>query len=157
MKRLIFIVFSLLVVTGCTNDPQVIEKTALQQKHEKIHIPPNKSLLYIVRPARIAASGQHYKININGKHIAVMETGTYFPYLIPSGTVDISAESKPSILNFGLALAFMAKPKLTLTALQGKTYFINVGVAFSGGPTLTHISQEDGEPLVHKARKIKTD
>ena len=113
-----------------------------------------KEVIYFVRPAKVAASGQHYIINIQGKPVAVMETGTYFPYLVPSGKIDISAKSKPSILNFGLALAFMAEPELTLMTSPGKTYYINVGVAFSGGPTLTSVNSQVGEPLVKKSRKI---
>lgn len=134
----------------------MIEKEALQQKQEKIHIPAKKSLVYIVRPYSYVASAQQYKININGKDAAVIKTGTFFPYLVPSGNVNISAETEASILNFGLGLLMMEKPTLTLSTLPGKTYYINVEYTFSGGPKLTHISPQEGAPLVKEAKKLKT-
>ncbi len=153
MRTLILVLVGFLVLTGCAKDPQVIKKTSLQQ--EKIYIPPNKSLLYIVRPSRYGGSANRYKISIKGRHAADMATGTYFSYLVPSGNVDVSADTVPSILNFGLALAFMGKPKLTLTTIPGKIYFVNVGVSFSGGPTLTNVKTQVGEPLIKKTKKIE--
>ena len=160
MKKLLLgislsIIFTFLF-NGCTNDPQVIEKESLQQKEEKIHIPAKKSLVYIVRPYSYVASAQQYKININGKDVEVIKTGTYFSYLVPSGNVNISAETEASILNFGLGLLMMEKPTLTLSTLPGKTYYINVEYTFSGGPKLTQVSPQEGKPLVQKAKKLKT-
>jgi hypothetical protein len=103
---------SLLVLTGCANDPQVIEKAALQKKQEEIHIPQNKSLLYIVRPEKVAASGQHYIINIQGKSVAVMKTGTYFPYLIQSGKIDNISKKQAKYSKFWSCLGLYGRAEI---------------------------------------------
>jgi hypothetical protein len=141
------------LVTGCANSPRVSEEIPWQQV--KAEIPAGKALVYVVRPFSNAAAGNKYSIRINGTHIVDMKTGTYFSYLAPAGEVHISAETVPNILNLGLALAFMGKPELTSKAGPGEIVFINVEVAFSGGPKLTSVESGLGERLVKDASKIE--
>ena len=153
-KKLLVVITAIpFFFSGCATTPKVTEEIPWQQV--KTQIPPNNSLLYVVRPPRYGGSANRYKIIINGTHIADMVTGTYFSYLVQSGDVNVSAEAKANILNFGLALAFMGKPELALTTIPGEIYFVNVGVGFSGGPTLTRVESPEGESLIKKSKKTK--
>lgn len=153
MRKPSHVLLVLMLLTGCASTPQVTEEISWQQA--KAQIPADNVLLYVVRPSSYLGSAQRYKITINGKHAADIETGKYFPQLVPPGTVRISAETIPSLLNFGLGLAFMGKPELILKAGSGEIVFINVEVAFSGGPKLTVVESEIGERLVKNASKTK--
>lgn len=153
MRNLSYVLLVLMMLTGCASAPQVTEEIPWQQV--KAQIPADNSLLYVVRPSSYVGSGQRYKIAINGNHVADIETGKYFSQLVPSGTVRISAETIPSLLNFGLGLLLMDKPELTLKAGSGEIIFINVEVAFSGGPKLTVVESGIGESLVKDASKIE--
>lgn len=154
MRTLMLVLVGCIALAGCATTPRVVDEIPRPQL--KIQIPPNNSLLYVVRPFSYSASANRYKISINETHVANIANGTYFSYLVPSGDVHVSAETVPNFLNFGLALAFMRKPKLTLMTTPGKVYFINVGVSFSGGPTLTNVESKVGESLIKKTRKIET-
>lgn len=143
----------LMMLTGCASTPQVKEEIPWQQV--KAQIPADNALLYVVRPSSYVGSAQRYKITINGNHAADIETGKYFSQLVPSGTVRISAETIPSLLNIGLGLALMGKPEVILKAGSGEIVFINVEVAFSGGPKLTLVESGIGERLVEDASKIE--
>ena len=143
-----------LFLSGCATTSQVGEEISWQQV--KTQIPSNNSLIYVVRPEKFVGSANLYKIIINNAHVADIPTGKYFSYLVSPGNVLINAETKPNILNFGLGLAFMPKPELSLTTTPGEIYFVNVGVSFSGGPTLTRIEPEEGESLIEKSKKIDT-
>lgn len=154
MRTLMLVLVGCIALAGCATTPQVIEEIPWQ--HVKTQIPPNNSLLYVVRPPRYGGSANRYKISINGTHVADMATGAYFSYLVPSGDLHISAETVPNILNFGLALAFMGKPKLTLTTIPGEIYFVNVGVDSAGGPTLASVESQVGESLIKETKKMET-
>jgi len=154
MRIMILFLVSCLVLAGCATTPQVNEEIPWQQL--KTQIPPNNSLLYVVRPQCLSGSGNRYKIIINGTHIAIMPTGKYFSYLVPSGEVHVSAETVPNIFNFGFALVFMGKPVLTLTTTPGEIYFVKVGVDYAGGPTLTSVESRMGESLIKETKKMET-
>jgi hypothetical protein len=85
-----------------------------------------------------------------------MLTGRYFSCAVPSGEVEISAETVPNIMNLGLALLLMGKPKLTIMAVPGEIHFIEVGVNNSGGPALASVESGIGQSLVEKALKMET-
>lgn len=153
MRMLVLVFLAGFLVTGCASNPLVSEEIPWQQV--KAEIPAGKALVYVVRPFSNAAAGNKYSIRINGTHVADMKTGTYFSYLVASGEVHVSAATVSSILNLGLALAFMGKPELTSKAGSGEIVFINVEVAFSGGPKLTSVESGLGERLVKDASKIE--
>ena len=153
MRMLMPAFLAVFLFTGCAGSPQVREEIPWQKV--KVEIPADKALVYIVRPFSWVGGVQQYKISINGAHVANLETGTYFSYLVPSGEVHVSAETIPSIYNLGLGLAFMGKPVLTPKAGPREIVFINVEVSFSGGPKLTSVESGLGERLVKDASKIE--
>lgn len=157
MRTFLSIIAGCIMLVGCAaTPPSPHESEEVPWQQVKTQIPPGSSLLYVVRPANLSSSANRYKIRINGVHVADMQTGSYFSYQVPAGDVNISAETVPSFMNFGLALAMMGKPSLVLTTIPGEIYFVNVGVAFSGGPTLSVVESEKGKSLVTKAKKTET-
>jgi hypothetical protein len=153
MRSLAFAFLGATLLVGCAETPPVSEEINFETV--KSQIPAGNSLLYVVRPAAYSGSANLYKMSINGTHVLDLKTGTYFSYLVPAGEVRVNSETVPSILNFGLALAFMGKPELTFKTDEKEIYFIDVEVGFSGGPVLSKVESSVGESLVRKAKKVQ--
>lgn len=156
MKILTVIFLVGLLISGCASTPQLNEEIPWQQI--KAEIPVGKGLICVIRPFDHAASLKKYSISINGVHVADMRTGTYFCYQVPSGEVRISAETTPTtptIFDLGLAKVFMGKPELNLKTRTEEVLFVNVEVAFSGGPKLASIESALGERLAKESSKIE--
>lgn len=153
MRIFIWLILVGLLAAGCASKPPVREEIPWQQV--KAQIPAGQVRVYAVRPFSNAAAGNQYSIRINGEHMTNIRTGSYFSCLVPSGDIKISAATVPNIFNIGLAQTLMGRPELTLKADAGEIVFINIGVAFSGGPVLGSAEPELGKRLVSEARKIE--
>lgn len=144
---------ALFLIAGCASSPDVTREIAWNEV--KSHIPADMSQIYVVRPEKYSGSANRFIITINGEPVAGMKTGTYFSHLVPPGQTQLTAKTEPNILNFGLALAFMAKPQIEIQTEAGAVYFVQVDVGFSGGPVLLIVDATLGQKLVNDARESK--
>jgi hypothetical protein len=111
------------------------------------------SQIFVVRPQQFSSSANRFIITMNEEPVAAIATGTYLSRLVAAGSTKLTAKTKPSILNFGLGLAFMGEPKLDWQAEAGEIYFVHVDVGFSGGPKLRLVDPSVGQQLVDEAQE----
>lgn len=148
----LMLILSTVVLASCATAPKVAQEISWKDVKSDIH--PGSSLIYIVRPGNASGGGNTYKVDINGIKVADLKTGYYFSYEVPAGKTKIHASTEPTIFNIGLGLLLMGKPTLSITTAKGEIYFIDVGVGFAGGPTLTPLTPKLGQHLVEEADKI---
>jgi hypothetical protein len=151
MKK-IACILAALILAACANNPPT-SKTSLDWDQIKANIPTGQVLIFVVRPANAAGSANLYRIAINGEMVADMPTDAYFSRSAAAGTIEVSANAVPNLLNIGLGLGFMGKPILKVKAEPGDMVFLYVDVDFFGGPKLSVVSPGVGEHLVQDARK----
>ncbi len=112
-------------------------------------LPEGRALLYFVRPSGGMGGGSNvYKISVEGKRVTNLKNRGRFAYVVPPGTVEIAAATVPNLLNIGLALLLMGRPKMILELEPGGTYFIEVKVDLAGGPKLVPVDEERGLELI---------
>jgi hypothetical protein len=140
-----------LLVGGCASNPPVSEPIAWETVSSDV--PEGMAQLYVVRPEAFAGSANRYLIQLNGLEIGSVRTGYYIVHQATAGDVTISAKTEASILNFGLALAFMGESEVQFRAEPSGVYFVRVDVGFSGGPKLLVVDASTGKQLVNAAQK----
>ena len=100
MKRIIFCLFALNILCGCS--------APLGAKFEPITTLSDETLIYYYRPSRFLGSGVHYTVEENGKPVTKLYNGGYYPALTTPGQKTIKAGSS--------TVSFFAE--------RGRTYFI---------------------------------
>ena len=144
-----------ILVLGCA-EVQSIRQEIPWQKVES-DIPGDNALIFFVRPFASAASGATYKIQINDKDIASLRTNSYVSRLVSAGELRVSAELTQVYMPMPIIDDLLIKkPELTMQVEPGEIVFVEVKVAFSGGPKLRVVDRATGEELVEKttSRKI---
>jgi hypothetical protein len=68
--------------------------------------------------------------------IADMGNGEFVACTVAPGRVQLMAQPLPRMLMGPMALAMMEPSALSFDAKQGEVYFVDVQIAFSGGPSL---------------------
>jgi hypothetical protein len=151
---LISSVLAAFFLVGCVTEPQIRKEIPWQQI--KADIPSTSALVYVVRPFAHGAAGTAYKIQINGEHIADLKTGTFITHAVPAGDVSVYAAIVQNIFTIGLDQLFVKKPELTIQAHPGEIVFVNVEVAFSGGPKLSIVDSATGKRLVEESTGVES-
>jgi hypothetical protein len=65
--------------------------------------------------------------------------------MVTPGEVHFLARPLPNVLMGLLTLATMGTSELSLDARNGNTYFVDVQIAFSGGPKLVSVSASEAK------------
>jgi hypothetical protein len=107
--------------------------------------PQDAALIYIFRPQRFSSGINTYRISANGVPITDMFNGGYFVCVVMPGRVHLLARPLPNVLMGLLTLATMGTSELSLDAKNGTTYFVDVEIAFSGGPKLVAVSESEAK------------
>ncbi len=103
----------------------------------RISVPQGRALVYFFRPAVFAGSANTYRVSIDGRPVADIRSGTRASVPVSPGKTVLSAETVPNPLNFGLGLAMMERPVLSVEARAGTAVFVEIGTGFAGGPSFT--------------------
>jgi len=103
----------------------------------EVTVPRGNALVYFYRPQAFSGSANTYRVSINGTPVADIRTGMRYAAPVAPGTVRIEAQTLANILNFGLGLAMMEKPSMTLAARQGSVAYVKITTGFAGGPQLS--------------------
>jgi hypothetical protein len=105
--------------------------------------PPDAALIYIVRTSRFLSAANSYRLNVNGVPVADMGSGEFVTCVVAPGMTQILAQPLPRMLMGPMALAMMETSELALDAKPGRVYFVDVQIAFSGGPSLVVSNEAD--------------
>lgn len=146
MKKLILILFSILLITGCSSIPMASIEEDTKTKNFN---PPSKGMsgIYIYRNSFI---GQALKkeLKINDEKIGRSANKVYFYKEVTPGEHELSTKSE-----FGYK-------KINFTAVSGEKYFfrqyIKMGV-FSGSSDIKAVSEEKGKKAIQKCSLALSD
>jgi Protein of unknown function (DUF2846) len=146
MKRRILGLVLVAVISGCAAPQPRIEWQDVERG-----IPSGHGLVYFVRPSSVLAGLQTYEVKVNGERISQVDTGHYFTYLAAPGKLSLSAQTSLTAASLLAAPTLIGSAKLELDVQSGEISFVEIGVAFFGGPTLERIEADKGKVLVNKA------
>ena len=113
--------------------------------------PADKALVYLIRPERFMAAAQTYRVSVNGEPAADLRNGSYCVRPMGPGQVRIHAKALIRPWMGPLMIATLGQSELALDAAPGQRYFIDVEVAFSGGPELRLANEEEAKARIKGA------
>lgn len=155
MASLARVLPALLMVSACVPGPEAqtaLQTTPAQAQMVPMTVPRGKAVVYFYRPENFSGSANVYQVAINGVPTADLRSGTRYAALTAPGVLRISAHSKLSLVNFGLAHAMMEKPTLSLTVRPGTVRYVKITPGFAGGPQLQAVGGEVARPALPKLR-----
>ena len=104
-------------------------------------VPAGRAVVFLMRGREFASSANSYRVFVNGTPVADLDIGMRHRQVVAPGAVELRAEVVPTIVNFGVGLAMMEKPVLSITARAGETHVIELDPAFAGGPVFRQRDQ----------------
>jgi hypothetical protein len=108
----------------------------------EMSVPRGQAMVYFYRPRAFAGSANTYRVSVNGTPVADIQSGTRYAAPVAPGPVTIEARTLANVLNFGLGLAMMEKPSLTITAQKDRVSYVKVTTGFGGGPSFAVVTAE---------------
>jgi hypothetical protein len=121
-------------------------------------VPDDKALVYVYRKAHIIGAAGRHQINVNGEPVGVLPNGGYFPYFASPGTNQFSSSFLTTMIVDGVPIpkSLLAGPHLlTLTAVPGRTYYLQFKIATTWGPKMLQMDAETGARDIAKCRLIQ--
>ena len=116
-----------IILSGCASGPRF---TAAPQPAS------GKALVYVYRKSSIVGAAGYDKIYVNDDYLADLHSGGYCTHEIPEGTNVFYVIPRASWIPLDIALLTNFQKtkyeKLRFDAEVGKTYYVNVYVAFAG-------------------------
>lgn len=140
MRSRLGLILCVFFVTGCS-----IPLVANLEKHPNHYVRANnldKAFLYIYREGELTGSVRGLYIDVNGKRVGALNSGTYFVYATTPGETTISIENRLG-----------QPPTRTFVAEAGKNYYVKGGIKmglWDAQPYINLIVPEEGEGAVQQ-------
>lgn len=78
-----------------------------------------------------------HMLSVNGEHLANMKNGSYFPLEVDTGRIELTAQRIPGYLTGIIPTLIKPESELTIDAIAGETYYVNIELGFAADPILT--------------------
>ncbi len=107
-------------------------------------IPPGSGLVYLYRPLRTIDYYKEYEIKADGKVVAVLPSGGYYPVVTEPGKIEFTTSIRGAVPANAIGFAITSKGSSTVDVQAGHTYYVRVlGKASPPAPEL--VSPDIGE------------
>jgi hypothetical protein len=108
-------------------------------------VPPNKAVVYIYRKAALGGVLGNHHIFVNGKPVASLYSGSYYPYLADPGTNCLSSKMVSLAIAINMTMNAQFKHQVCcLNVEPGKTYYVQFEIATTWGPKMTEVNADTG-------------
>lgn len=144
-KRILWMLPLAALLAACQTTTQQTAQTqpAAAPPPVEVTVPRGQALVYFYRPTAFAGSANTYRVSVNGTPVADIQTGTRYAAPVAPGAARIEAHTLANFLNFGLGLAMMEKPGMTLTTQRGRVSYVRITTGFAGGPQFAVVPAEE--------------
>ena len=139
MSKVLKLALCLFLFFGCAA-PMVTNLT----KHSVGYLPPNNpnvGLIYFYRDSEFIASLRGIYIDVNGKRVGALNSGTYFVYEAAPGETVVSVENRLG-----------KDTSRTIQVEAGQSYYVKGGLKmglWDAVPYINLIAKEEGQGAIH--------
>lgn len=106
-------------------------------------------MIYFYRPDNFIGSGTAFAVEVGGVEVAHLGAGFRVSKSVPPGPVTIGASPVPNVLNMGAQFLLMARPKMSVNAVEGQIHYVEVGTnVLVGGPELRLVGEAEATSAV---------
>lgn len=110
--------------------------------------------VYVYRVPKTVGSGNVFTVIINGKPVANLENGGYFPHYATQGNLEFVAVNKlrpPYLDSLMSQIALRKKIQLKISATSSKIYYVKLTHGY-GSVTMEQVSDEVGKQEISQLR-----